>query len=372
MAGALADTWPQHIRQCLEEPEAVARCLRPAAAGPIGEEKGGQRSRGSSGLRLLAGACSFPHPEKAGGGGAGADSYFIARTGTAVGVADGVGEWEWRFKCNPRAYADELMWGAQAEAESIAANDNLNAAEGAVRSLRRGFNEAKSIGSSTALVAMLNSAKGLLGVANLGDSTLIQLRRDRFSSHPVFRRVGRTEEQQHSFNCPHQLRCIPTEADFPRLLAEGKQALVRAVQRCSSKEDLPDDADKYVLPVLEGDLLILGTDGVFDNLHDKEVCQLASQSISPFEAQESFDIKSERLVGSGAALQTTGPERLAMAVAEAARHRSQDPTTKSPFSVHAQKYGLYHAGGKMDDITCVCAWVVSTTEDGEASAPEVA
>ena len=29
----------------------------------------------------------------------------------ALGVADGVGEWQWRFGLDPRAFADELMFG---------------------------------------------------------------------------------------------------------------------------------------------------------------------------------------------------------------------------------------------------------------------
>jgi serine/threonine protein phosphatase PrpC len=182
--------------------------------------------------------------------------------------------------------------------------------------------------------------------------------------------VGRTEEQQHSFNCPFQLCCMPTEVDFPRLISEGKQALVRAIQRSSNKQDMPDDAEKYLLPVLEGDLIILGTDGIFDNLHDHELCQLASQAISPFEAQESLDTESGCLSHSNGDSQqatATAPERLAMALVEAALHRSKDLTTKSPFSMHAQKAGLYHMGGKMDDITCVCAWVVRTTGHGDIS-----
>lgn len=36
-------------------------------------------------------------------------------------------------------------------------------------------------------------------------------------------------------------------------------------------EDSPDDSDNYQLRVREGDLLILGTDGVFDNLFEEEI-----------------------------------------------------------------------------------------------------
>jgi serine/threonine protein phosphatase PrpC len=36
-------------------------------------------------------------------------------------------------------------------------------------------------------------------------------------------------------------------------------------------EDSPDDSDIYQLRVREGDLLILATDGVFDNLFQEEI-----------------------------------------------------------------------------------------------------
>jgi hypothetical protein len=31
---------------------------------------------------------------------------------------------------------------------------------------------------------------------------------------------------------------------------------------------------------------------------------------------------------------------------------------RTPFSEHARQHGVLHSGGKMDDITVVCAWVV--------------
>lgn len=39
-------------------------------------------------------------------------------------------------------------------------------------------------------------------------------------------------------------------------------------------EDSPEDSDIYQLRVREGDLLILATDGVFDNLFQEEVLSI--------------------------------------------------------------------------------------------------
>jgi serine/threonine protein phosphatase PrpC len=171
--------------------------------------------------------------------------------------------------------------------------------------------------------------------------------------------VNRTTDQQHSFNCPYQLARLPEPKDFPALLAEGKGALVRAVRNCpASRQDKPSDAQIYTLTVQEGDLIILGTDGVFDNLHDREVCQLAECAVSPLEARQAFDLSGGKLLGQGC----TDVSRVAEGIAKAASHRSRDASARTPFSLHAKEAGLYHVGGKMDDITVVAAWVVRTSE----------
>ncbi|CAE8644018.1 unnamed protein product, partial [Polarella glacialis] len=64
------------------------------------------------------------------------------------------------------------------------------------------------------------------------------------------------------------------------------------------------------------------------------------------------------IAGEGSA--STSATKIADALAQAALYRSMDHSVKTPFSLHAQKAGMYHIGGKMDDITCVCAWMVST------------
>merc|ERR1719362_783661 len=140
--------------------------------------------------------------------------------------------------------------------------------KGAKQLLQRGFEAARSFGSSTALVTALSESTGMLGVANIGDSAMLQLRRQSNGRLAGMRCVGCTREQQHSFNCPYQLACMPEEADFPQLLAEGKSALVSAVKRSRHmRQDVPEDADRYLFNLDEGDLLVLGTDGLFDNLH---------------------------------------------------------------------------------------------------------
>lgn len=323
----------------------------------------------TSALRLHCGAFQLPHPRKADLGGE--DSFFICSGGSAAGVADGVGEWAWRFGLNPRAFADELMAGACCAAERTRGDSSRSGKDRAAFAMSEGFGQAKSFGSSTALVVALDAAGRELGVANLGDSGMRQIRSVRHHDRACHVQ-GRTTEQQHSFNCPYQLALLPSAADFPRLRKERKFALVRAVQNApASQQDTPSNADLYSLPVQEGDLILLGTDGVFDNLHDWEVCLLAECAASPFEASQALDPDTGELVGRPLSCDgSTDPSDLAEAIAKAAFARSIDPTARTPFGANAKEAGLHCLGGKMDDISVVAAWVVRTTASDNSSGRE--
>ena len=98
------------------------------------------------------------------------------------------------------------------------------------------------IGSSTACLAMLSHAEGKLYTANIGDSGLLVVRGGRV--------VHRSAEQQHYFNTPYQLSLPPTDMESDVLA------------------DLPESADRYEFNVEDGDVIILATDGIFDNVPD--------------------------------------------------------------------------------------------------------
>ncbi|BBG96192.1 serine racemase [Prunus dulcis] len=54
-------------------------------------------------------------------------------------------------------------------------------------------------------------------------------------------------------------------------------------------------------------------------------------------------------------------EELASAIANLALFNSLDKYSVSPFQMEAQKAGLEHAGGKIDDITVVVAQAVASS-----------
>lgn len=300
--------------------------------------------------RLLCGSSQMPHPQKALTGGE--DSLFVCPNGSAAGVADGVGEWQWRFGLDPRAFADELMNGAKTAGEQTQHQVGMKAAMRAQLMLSEGYQGASSFGSATALVAALDpSGEAKLGVANLGDSGLRILRWSDGTTPRKPRGVHiacRTTEQQHAFNCPFQLARLPEPKDYADLRTKGLGSLVRAMEKSAkTKQDLPEHSDSYTFEVQEGDVVLMGTDGIFDNLHDSEVCELAQISL-------------EATVGSQekAGPWHIDPSRLAKAYAEAARVRSEDTSARTPFGNLARQAGLQHMGGKMDDISVVVGVVV--------------
>lgn len=89
-------------------------------------------------------------------------------------------------------------------------------------------------------MVVLNRENSTLYTANIGDSGYMVVRRGRI--------IHRSEEQQHYFNTPFQLSLPPP----------GYQADVLS--------DRPDSASTDNFPVEDGDVILVATDGVFDNL----------------------------------------------------------------------------------------------------------
>jgi len=311
--------------------------------------------RQSSGLGLLSGAWMIPHPEKVSTGGA--DSFYFSKK--SAGVADGVGEWEWRFRLDPRKFAEQLMKGCLNASKTVcdAATD---VEQRSVQVLEEGYEFASAFGSSTACIGILDSVGERIGVANLGDSGFLHYRKHGLTMTCVMK----TREQQHAFNMPYQLSRLPEPHLYDELANDPLyEELVKTIRTLSgrqlSKIDKPVDCDLYSSRIQEGDLLIFATDGVLDNLWSYDILSIVGDvaESSPFESRINF-------VESG----PTNPEEIAKAIAMAAFDKSNiESGYKSPFGVECRKRtGAVHMGGKMDDITVVACWVIRE-EDLEQS-----
>ena len=129
--------------------------------------------------------------------------------------------------------------------------------------LGRAYRKVKSYGSSTACVCTLD--KNTLNVANLGDSGFMLLR-----YYPQFRQcklVKKSKEQQHTFNAPYQLAHLPLNK------LKGKNIT-------SFWSDDSMSADCYRIEVKSGDILLMGSDGLFDNLYTKDIIRICNKFLN--------------------------------------------------------------------------------------------
>ncbi|KAF2360359.1 PPM-type phosphatase domain [Trinorchestia longiramus] len=132
--------------------------------------------------------------------------------------------------------------------------------------------------------------------------------------------VHRSQEQQHYFNTPFQLSMPPP----------GTSGHVLS--------DSPASADSREFEVEAGDLLLVATDGVFDNLPVPCILQLLQPVEGTSELSE---------------LQSA-----ANRIAQQARLHAFDEDYMSPFALSARQNGINTKGGKPDDITVVLAAVL--------------
>ncbi|KAF7828829.1 putative protein phosphatase 2C 80 [Senna tora] len=243
-------------------------------------------------MKLVSGSCYLPHPDKEETGGE--DAHFICADEHAIGVADGVGGWA-DVGVNAGLFARELM------SNSVRAiQEEPQGSFDPMRVLEKAHSGTKAKGSSTACIIGLTD-KGLHAI-NLGDSGFFVIR----GGSTIFK----SRVQQHGFNFTYQLES-------------------------GNEGDLPSSGEVSTIPVSPGDVIIAGTDGLFDNLYYNEITAVV------------VNAQRTRLE----------PQVSAKKIAALARERAQDRVRQTPFSTAAQEAGFHYHGGKLDDITVVVSYV---------------
>uniref|UniRef100_A0A7S1WIM1 Protein phosphatase n=1 Tax=Alexandrium catenella TaxID=2925 RepID=A0A7S1WIM1_ALECA len=292
---------------------------------------------------LVLSSAAFYKPKD--GAGEGEDGHFCGHP--VLGVADGVGGLQHVLGYTSKAFADELMAQCKSVASGIASGKPCEPSEVAQRILCDGFMGVQKYGASTAAIAYLDTRTNRLGVAILGDSGVMVIRRptsrclkdadNRMTSTRSFI-VFKSTAQQHDFNYPFQLCRLPQEL---------KKLLIR-------RPDMPGDCMMRDVEVEEGDLVLVYSDGVYDNLHDDEVLDICDRALSPYAAH---------VLGLPPQA-ASPPELVSRAIGGAAYVRSLQENVRTPFVEEARKAGWpvsWCCGGKEDDITCVAAWIAHDT-----------
>ncbi|MEW5310253.1 MAG: hypothetical protein WDW38_002069 [Sanguina aurantia] len=288
------------------------------------------------GVRMVSAAATVPHDEKAehtrtlwirppqvekGG----EDAFMISAAGFgAIGVADGVGGWL-EVGVDPALYSKSVMAACQQALEATEGRE-------AVREVMEYAQSSSSMqGSCTVTLAVLREG-GSLEVGNLGDSGCRIIR----NTDIVFA----TKAQHHQYNMPFQMASAALEEDT----------------------DTAADADLTEFSLRVGDVVVVGSDGVFDNLWDYELLELVTTGLRLEEeaARSSRAIARSAPFVPGAAT----AEALARSIASMAQVHARDASLRTPWAVELSSRPeaswvnkMFPRGGKMDDITVVIAVV---------------
>ncbi|KAK8928237.1 putative protein phosphatase 2C 1 [Platanthera zijinensis] len=266
------------------------RKLRPAAVPQLRSE-----------LSFAVGTHFIPHPEKVDTGGE--DAFFVSsHNGGVLGIADGVSGWAERG-VNPALFSRELM----ANTSDLILDEEVNFDPQML--LKKAHAATSSTGSATVIVAMLEK-NGILKIVNVGDCGLRIIRKGQV--------IFCTRPQEHYFDCPYQLS------------SEKAGQTYHDAMLCSVK-------------LLEGDTIIMGSDGLFDNVFDHEIVTIISDSKDVAES--------------------------AKRIADVASTHSLDVNFDSPYALEARNKGfdvpLWRkilgrklTGGKPDDITVIVGHVL--------------
>eukprot|EP00270_Netrium_digitus_P003069 TRINITY_DN1348_c0_g1_i3.p1 TRINITY_DN1348_c0_g1~~TRINITY_DN1348_c0_g1_i3.p1 ORF type:complete len:367 (-),score=97.07 TRINITY_DN1348_c0_g1_i3:41-1141(-) len=294
----------------------------------------GREGASSSGRKLEMAVASnvIPHPDKVDKGRedadfislhtdvldddeqAAADSKCLTNT-AVICVADGVGGWA-DEGVDPALHSREFV--GHIESALNMAHDQV--VENPRLLLHMAHSATAAEGAATAIVGVMDES-GLLKVANLGDCGCRVVRRGQivFASQPL----------QHFFDCPYQFG--------------------------SESSDTADKAKVYEVQLQAGDTLVMGSDGLFDNVFDRDLAAV----VSIFGGRDEVSAA-----------------RTSAALAALAAKKSLDTAYESPYVVEAVSKGqdlpLWQRvlgkklmGGKPDDITVVVAHVVAEGESDE-------
>lgn len=221
------------------------------------------------------------------------------------------------------------------------------------------------VGSCTICVATLDRKLGQLSYANVGDCGLVVFRRATAENMGTLGTLGTmgagsnsdfsnkivymSQQQLKGFNMPYQLG-NSVDPSHPSVF------------------ESPVDADVSSINVIYGDIILMATDGLFDNMSLDEITELISK----------YDDEQHTLMQGYCGVDGAGGicdkalaagvysaeslNSLAKTLGNTARELSLDTQRDSPFALLAKENDIMWGGGMPDDTTIVIARVVNTRE----------
>ncbi|KAF4746618.1 hypothetical protein FOZ62_017146 [Perkinsus olseni] len=193
-----------------------------------------------------------------------------------------------------------------------------------VMAMTRAARHIDLLGSSTCLLCFLDPNTGILNTANVGDSAWMAFR-------PGTSLGYRSKEQTFAFNAPYQLDRNQRVSSPLRLAQRSKTRLE------------------------EGDMVVVASDGLWDNVFDKDIMRVLQKEQDDVHAAATE--LATMAVNNGRNKYGNGLRRFRHVVVAYGR------TYASPFFRHAlQQRTFVGLGGKEDDVTVVVGRLTRTSE----------
>jgi protein phosphatase PTC7 len=276
------------------------------------------------------------HPQKARKGQKDADATLCSPM--LVAVADGVSQIE-EFGIDASELPNELL----CVVEDLAADQLLPGHEkseycGPISLMREAYENTESMGSTTVLTAIMdNSTKihgklhPMIAVCSIGDCEILILRKGTDGRYqPVFH----TEMQRIDGNAQQPLQIArvddSVDADFDESIA------IEVIERGSAV---------HCVSAFEGDIVVLGSDGVFDNMFIDEIVDLIDHMLpTPMPGTKFRPV----------------PGHCLQEIAESIIFEAHAKTRSVNGRFRESPIGM---GGKVDDTSCVVGQVLEFTEE---------
>jgi len=174
-----------------------------------------------------------------------------------------------------------------------------------------------------------NENKSKLKVASLGDSAFLIARP---TEEGVLQIVYRSPQQDKAFGTPYQIGHHETS-------------------------DHLSDALLASVPVFHGDIIILGTDGLWDNLFDEEIIETI-KDLAQFVPLPSNKVKQNTLIDPKLPFWSGNATNIANAIGKRAFGQSMSKSANTPFSSAAsEEFNIIYRGGKKDDVTVLVGFI---------------
>lgn len=282
------------------------------------------------------------HPAKKAMGYADADATLTMPM--LLGICDGVSQME-DYGIDASELPAELLEACRDLALVQLMPDGYNVApsqnyRGPMSLLSEAYEATECLGSTTVLISALdNSTKihgkvhPMIAVLSIGDCELLVLRRIQ----------GRDSNLEGVFHT--EMQRIDGHVQTPLQLARVDDRIDKDFDEEIAMEVINKGSAVHCVSAYEGDVVLLGTDGVFDNLFLEEIVDICNEYIRP----------------SGAFIPTSSSNLKKTAMAIVAKAHSKCPVNKNTGAPLPD--APIGKGGKSDDTSVIVAEIVEWTSE---------